>query len=66
MKFNLLIAFSITQFCSGMYAQTPVFTTYKPDIANPYSSDNQIMSIQFDKTTNLIWAGTRSYNSPLK
>lgn len=66
MKINLIIAFSLIQLCLGMYAQGPIYSTYKPDIVNSYSNDNAIMSIQFDKTTNMIWAGTRSYHSPLK
>lgn len=65
-KNNLIIAFALTQLSLSVFAQTPIYTTYLPDIANPYSNDNSIMSIQFDKATNLIWAGTRSYRSPLK
>ncbi len=62
---NVLIAFALTLLCFAVSAQTPIYTTYIPS-TDTYSQDNQLMSIQFDKTANLVWAGTRSYHSPLK
>jgi ligand-binding sensor domain-containing protein len=62
MKKTLLIALFLTQLCFVINAQT--FTTYKQSTGN--SSDDDWEHVQFDKSTNLIWGGSRSYHAPLK
>ena len=53
-------------FCySGLSAQAPVYTVYRPDMANIYASDNDLACITVDPAGK-VWAGSRAYHAPLK
>jgi len=46
------------------FSQTPTFTTYTQSTGN--WSEDDLTDIEFDKTTNVVWVGSRYYDAPLK